>query len=85
MTKWLAVGLATVVAALIWTSGALAQEEMFITKGINSLGFQGMFTVTPAQDSGGSATWNLNLGNCKTSGTYGRLVSRWELLAFHES
>jgi hypothetical protein len=61
MKKWLAVMLATVVAALIWTSGALAQEEMFITKGMNSLGFQGMFTITPSQDSGGSATWNLNL------------------------
>ena len=27
----------------------------------------------------------IDLGNCKTSGTYGRLVSGWELLAFHES
>jgi hypothetical protein len=61
MKKYLAVVLAAVVAVLIWTSGALAQEEMFITKGMNSLGFQGMFTITPSQDSGGSATWNLNL------------------------
>jgi len=60
MKNFLAVVLATVVAALIWTSGALAQEEMFITKGMNSLGFQGMFTITPSQDSGGSATWNLD-------------------------
>jgi len=61
MKKWLAVMLATVVAALIWTSGALAQEEMFITKGKNSFGFQGAFTVTPPQDSGGSSSWNLTL------------------------
>jgi len=46
-----------------------------------------------------SASWGSNIyvlfwddtgpsiiyGNCKTSGTYGRLVSRWELLVFHES
>jgi len=57
MKKWLAVMLATVVATLIWTSGALAQEEMFITKGKNSFGFQGMLSITPAQDSGGSSQW----------------------------
>ena len=61
MKKWLAVGLATVVAALIWTSGALAQEEMFITKGKNSFGFQGAWTFTPAQDSTSSSQWNFNL------------------------